>query len=151
MSRRFAAASVFKNALPTPPADKQLWYHELPLTAEDPNVVRASSQWIVCATGSVGGLVAVHWDDTGKAVENKRGGEWNALGGKVWAMDVVEDEHGLTTVIAAGQGGVSPHVSLDSPLDPIALDIILLTSMDAILPVERVVVTLAVVVELVLA
>ena len=108
MSRRFAA-SVYKNALPSPPADKQLWYHDLPLTSEDPNAISASSNWIVAATGSVGGLVAVHWEDVGKSTEKKRGGEWNALGGKVWALDVVEGGDGEMTVVVGGQGGVSPR------------------------------------------
>jgi hypothetical protein len=116
MSRRFAAASVFKNALPTPPADKQLWYHDLPLTSDDPNAVRASSQWIIAATGSVGGLVAVHWNDVGKGVDNKRGGEWNALGGKVWALDVCETDEGETRVVVAGQGGVRPAALARPPL-----------------------------------
>lgn len=112
MSRRFAA-SVYKNALPSP-VDKQLWYHDLPLSSDDPNAVRASSSWIIAASSSVGGLVCIGWDDTGKTTDTKRGGEWNALGGKIWALDVVEDGDGQTTVMVGGQGGVSPQPVLSS-------------------------------------
>lgn len=115
MSRRFAV-SPYKNAQPSIP-DKHLWHHDLPLTSEDPNLVRASSSWIVACTGSVGGLVAIDHKDVGKGVENKKGVEWNALGGKISSLDVCEDEEGQTTVVAGGQGGVSSSLPSFLSLD----------------------------------
>jgi len=105
MSRRFTV-SPYKNAAPSIP-DKHLWFHDLPLSSDDPNLVRASTDWIIAATGSIGGLVAVHWEDVGMGVEHKKGGDWNSLGGKIFALDTTEGEDGETRVVVGGQGGVS--------------------------------------------
>ncbi|KAL7409785.1 hypothetical protein BDY24DRAFT_418504 [Mrakia frigida] len=102
MSRRFTV-SPYKNALPSIP-DKHLWFHDLPLTSDDPNILRASTDWVIASTGSIGGLVAVHWEDVGKGVD-KKGGEWNGLGGKIFALDTCEGEDGETRVVVGGQGG----------------------------------------------
>lgn len=94
--------SPFKNSLPAAPTDKSLWYHALPLSA-DTALVAASDDWIIASSQSVGGLIAVRWESVGKTVEDKSGGEWNALGGRILSLAVSREG----VVAVGGQGGVS--------------------------------------------